>query len=252
MKKIFIALLTALALAGCEYYPGDYVYSTDEQLKQYTMDVFSSYVVMPVLMAETAVEFDAYLSLSDEEKVNDFRFYGNIRNPEEDMYIIDDGNTLCTVRTEGGSIWDDDAGWTFQSFSTNTGVVGNGDLYCSTASALVLESDPTAPGDTSLRLFSLVDGEEAVGMVLCSMGEDQYEWNVGSSGIVNDADGYKANYTTGSEGIRVFRRLNEEKDGYEYICSGVFLVTVFRNDEPIDVCKAVFVPGLKTQITVGR
>ena len=57
------------------------------------------------------------------------------------MYIIDEGKTLCTVKTGGKSVWDDDARWTFLSFSTHTDLVGKGDLYCSMSSARVLESE---------------------------------------------------------------------------------------------------------------
>ena len=251
MKRIFIiTLLLGLTVSGCDYYPGDNVYGTDEGLKQYTMDAFNTYIVMPVLMAETAVDFDGYLSLTEEEKVNDFRFYGNIRNPEDNMYIIDEGKTLCTVKTGGKSVWDDDARWTFLSFSTHTDLIGKGDLYCSMSSARVLESDPVAPGDTSVRLFSLIDGDDAVGLELCYKEGNEYEWNVGASGTINDTDGYKAYYTTGSTGIKVFRRYNAAKEVYEYICSGEFLVTVYKDDEPIDMCKALFRPGLWTEFTI--
>ena len=178
-----------MTVSGCDYYPGDNVYGTDEGLKQYTMDAFNTYIVMPVLMAETAVDFDGYLSLTEEEKVNDFRFYGNIRNPEDNMYIIDEGKTLCTVKTGGKSVWDDDARWTFLSFSTHTDLVGKGDLYCSMSSARVLESDPVAPGDTSVRLFSLIAGDDAVGLELCYKEGNEFEWNVCASGTINVTDG---------------------------------------------------------------
>ena len=42
----------------------------------------------------------------------------------------------------------------------------------------------------------------------------------------------------------------DSKDVYEYICSGEFLVTVYKDDEPIDMCKALFRPGLWTEFTI--
>lgn len=247
MKRLFILFALLFGLASCELYVGEYSQDTQTALQQYTMDAFSSYVIMPVMMAELAVVFDAYLSLSEEEKANDFRFYGNIRNPEQDMYQIELKNIICTVKTGGKSIWEDGAAWTFLSFGADADLNGSGDLYCSAVDKVVLESAPVASGDNSLRIFSTEFGKNPVGMVLTSDEEGDYQWNVGSSGEIADSDGYMAEYMTGAEGVTVTKRYNEELAGYEYICAGNFLVTVFKNNNPVDVCRAVFKPGLKVQ-----
>ncbi len=252
MKRIYILLALLFVLSSCELAVGEYRQDTQTALQQYTMDAFSSYVILPVMMAEVAVDFDAYLSLPEEEKAKDFRFYGNIRNPEPDMYMIDIEGLTCTLQTGGKSIWDEGSEWTYLSFTADTDLNGKGSLYCSTVEKTVLDSDPVAPGDTSLRIFSTQFGKNPTGMVLCSIVDGSYEWNVGSNGEISDTDGYLAEYMTGTQGINVTKRYNESLAGYEYICAGDFLVTVFRNNEPIDMCKAVFKPGFKPQFVSGR
>ena len=252
MKQLYILSALLFVLASCELYVGEYRQDTQDALQEYTMDAFSSYVIMPVMMAELAVDFDAYLRLTEEEKAKDFRFYGNIRNPEPDMYLIGLDGLTCTLQTGGKSIWDEGAEWTCLSFTADTDLNGSGGLYCSAAEKTVLDSDPVASGDTSLRIFSTQLGKNPVGMVLCSLAEGCYEWNVGSNGQLSDTDGYMAEYMTGANGINVTKRYNEDLEGYEYICSGDFLVTVFRNNEPIDMCKAVFKPGFRAQFVSGK
>ena len=247
MKRLYILLALLFVLSSCELAVGEYRQDTQTALQQYTMDAFSSYVILPVMMAEVAVDFDAYLSLPEEEKAKDFRFYGNIRNPEENTYQIELDDLSCTVRTGGRSIWDDGAQWTFLSFGAHTDLNGQGGLYCSVSEKIILDSAPVAPADTSVRIFSMSYGDDPVGMVLCSYKDGQFEWNVGSRGVNVDGDGYVAEYMTGTDGVKVTRRYNQSLSGYEYICDGDFLVTVFKDNEPIDMCKAVFEPGLKTQ-----
>lgn len=233
--------------ASCEIWPGDYISDDDAALRKYTMDAFGAYVLMPVQMAELAIDFDAYMRLSDDDKKNDFRFYGNIRNPEENLYIIEDGNMLCSLRTDGRSLWDDDARWTFLSFGTSASLNGYGSIYLSISDRVDIDSDPVAPGDTSVRIFTMDYGDDPVGLVLCSATDGKLVWNVGTAGLVKDTDGYSGEYMTGSEGIMLEKRYLEAVRNYEYICGGEFLMTVLRNDEPIDMCKAIFKPGLRTE-----
>ena len=252
MKRLFLFLIFSLCLVSCELQVGSINKGTADELQIYTMDAFSGHVIMPVMMAELAVDLDAYLSLSDEEKVSDFRFYGNIRNTEPDVYMLELEELVCTVKVDGKSIWDEGAQWTFLSFRAETDLNGRGSLYCSTSERIVLESHPAASGDESVRLFSMLYGDAPVGMVLCSYEGRQFEWNVGTNGVNDDGDGYQAEYTTGADGIRITKRYNDSLGGYEYICDGDFLVTVFRDNEPIDMCKAVFRPGLKAQFITGK
>lgn len=247
MKRLLIFAAVLSGVVSCELYGGYITQNTQQQLQKYTLDAFSGHVLMPVMMAELAVDFDAYLSLTDEDKAKDFRFYGNIRNPEENTYQIELDDLSCTLRTGGRSIWDDGAQWTFLSFGAHTDLNGQGGLYCSVSEKIILDSAPVAPADTSVRIFSMSYGDDPVGMVLCSYKDGQFEWNVGSRGVNVDGDGYVAEYTTGTDGVKVTRRYNQSLSGYEYICDGDFLVTVFKDNEPIDMCKAVFEPGLKTQ-----
>ena len=83
MKRLLIFAAVLSGVVSCELYGGYITQNTQQQLQKYTLDAFSGHVLMPVMMAELAVDFDAYLSLTDEDKAKDFRFYGNIRNPEE-------------------------------------------------------------------------------------------------------------------------------------------------------------------------
>ena len=62
MKRLFILILFAAGISACELYSGDIYPQTGQNLKYYTMDAFSGYVMMPVMMAELAVDFDAYLA----------------------------------------------------------------------------------------------------------------------------------------------------------------------------------------------
>lgn len=252
MKRLFILILFAAGISACELYSGDIYPQTGQNLKYYTMDAFSGYVMMPVMMAELAVDFDAYLALPDEEKANDFRFFGNIRNPEENLYIIEEGNTLCTLKTDGRSLWDDNARWTFLSYRTRTELNGSGDLYCAASESIVIESYPSPAEDEADRLFSMTLGDDPVGLELSVSDDGKFEWNVGSQGVIDDEDGYFAEYMTGAAGISVTKRYNEASKEYEYICSGEFLLSFFRDDEPVDMCKAIFRPGLLAEFIGGK
>ena len=252
MKRIFILLFIAAGISSCELYSGDIYPSTEQNLKSYTLDAFSGYVLMPVMMAEMVVDFDAYLSLSDEEKANDFRFFGNIRNPEENLYIIEVGRTLCTLKTDGKSIWDDNAQWTFLSFSAITELNGCGILYCTTSERIVIDSYSSPEEDEADRLFSMMMGDDMVGLELMVQDDGGFHWNVGSQGVINDEDGYFAEYMTGASGISVNKRYNELHKDYEYICSGEFLLSVFRKDVPVDMCKAIFRPGIQVDFIGGK
>lgn len=252
MKRLFILILFAAGISACELYTGDIYPQTEQNLKYYTMDAFSGYVMMPVMMAEMAVDFDAYLALTDEEKVNDFRFFGNIRNPDENLYIIEDGGTVCTIKTDGKSIWDDNVQWTFQSFSARIGLVGSSELYCAASERIMIESFPAPAEDDADRLFSMVLGDDPVGLELAVQEDGSFAWNVGSQGIINDEDGFLAEYMTGAGGISVTKRYNEPLEEYEYICSGEFLLSVFRDDEPVDMCKAVFRSGIQAEFIGGK
>ena len=252
MKRLFILVLAAAGLSACELYTGDVNYETETDLQRYTVDAFSGYVMMPVLMADLAVEFDAYMALSDEEKAENFKFYGSIRNPEENVYVIEDDRTLCAIKTDGKSLWDENARWTFQSFSILTSLNGVGDLYCIASEPMVLESYPAPAGDDADRLFSIMMGDYPIGLELSYDESGETKWNAGTQGVINDTDGYMAEYVTGTGGVSVTKRYNEGLYCYEYICSGDFLVSVFRNGEPVDMCKAIFRPGLRPDYVSGK
>jgi hypothetical protein len=256
MKKFIIysiALLSAALISSCEYYAGDLDRSDNNQIQAYAADVFGSHVILPVSMAEFAVDFDAYLSLTEEEKMKDLRFYGKIRNPEENHYIIEDvDGSHCSLKTGGKSIWDEDCTWTILSFSSRTAVIDRGELYCSLGEKVFLKTSSVAPGDGAVRLFSLDFSERSVGIVLEKYEDGNCEWNIGTKGVIEDEDGYWAEYTTGSEGIVVINRYNQNMSRKEYICSGTFLVSIYKNEEPLDWCRAVFKAGLITEYITGR
>lgn len=247
MRRLFIFSALLFGLVSCELQIGDLHRDPQNEIQRYTIDAFSSHVIMPVMMAELALDFDAYLALSDEEKAKDFRFFGNIRKPDENTYLIGLGDMTCTIQTGGKSIWEDGAAWTFLSFTADTHLNGSGTLYCTMTETIVLESAPVVPGDDSMRLLSAMLGKNPVGMVLCSSDEGFHKWNVGSAGDIEDTGGYMAEYMTGADGVYVTKRYNAESEKYEYICDGDFLVTIFKNNEPIDMCKAVFEPGMRVQ-----
>lgn len=224
---------------------------TSDDLKAYASDVFSGHVIMPVALAEFALDLDVYLSLPEAEKINDFRFYGKIKKLEDNFYLIDDGRTVCSVKTGGKSLWEADAKWEFLSFSTTSWLLTHGKIYCNVSSGVVLESYPGDEG--SIRLFSMIYGDDPVGMELMEIDDEgRCRWNIGSTGRVIDTDGYWSEYMTGSEGISVVNRYNEAYKADEYICGGEFLVNIYRNDEPLDWCKAVFTPGYDTDFKTSR
>lgn len=251
MKRLFVLVLMAAGLSACELHTGEYINDTERDLQLYTLDAFSGYVMMPVMMADIAVDFDAYMALSDEEKAKDYRFYGNIRNVEENLYIIEDGNTNCTIKTDGKSLTEENARWTFLSYSSVTRVIGTGDLRCTSTEPILLESFPAAEDDDADCLFSMMLGDIPVGMELF-VRDSVPEWNIGVQGVIDDADGYFAEYVTGTDGMTFKRRYNEKLSEYEYDCSGEFLLSIFRDGEPVDMCKAVFKSGLKAELITGK
>lgn len=251
MKRLFVLMLMAVGLSACELHTGEYINDTERELQLYTLDVFSGYVMMPVMMADMAVDFNAYMALSEEEKAEDYRFYGNIRKAGENTYIIEDGITSCTIETGGKSLMEENAKWVFLSFSSVTKVIGTGDLRCTSTEPVVLESFPAAEEDDADCLFSMMLGDIPVGMELMSV-DSVPVWNIGVQGVIDDTDGYVAEYVTGTDGMTFRRRYNERLSEYEYDCSGEFLLSIFRDGEPVDMCKAVFKSGLKGEFLTGN
>lgn len=243
-KRLTVVSTVLMMTVSCEINSGQSNVLTSEDLESYTMDIFGGHVIMPMLMAEYAIDLDAYLALSEEEKRNDYRFYGKIFKNADDCFVIDDGKTFCSVRTGGVSIWEPGASWEFLSFSTSTNLLSHGKLYCNMSDPVTLESYPTAEGDDTMRLFSMAYGEDYAGLELKREDADgNYVWNIGTSGKIEDTDGYWSEFMTDINGIEIICRDNQALGELEYICSGSFLVNIFRNDEPLDWCRAQFNEG---------
>lgn len=248
MKSLIYRCSAAFAamvmLVSCEIFPGQSDYLTSDDLESYTMDVFCGHVIMPMLMTEFAIELDSYLALPDEDRINDYRFYGNIFRTDDGSYVIDDGKTYCSVRTGGKSIRNPGASWEFLSFSTTTYLLSHGKIYCNMSDPVILESFSSSASGSSSMLFTMSYGEDCVGLDI-EIQDDRYVWNISTSGKIEDTDGYWAEFMTDVNGIDVMSRHNDYLDDDEFICSGTFMVNIFHNDEPLDWCRVNFSSGYR-------
>lgn len=254
MKKIYAFLAVLPIVMACEVSMSQVSPVTSHTLETYAKKKLVEYVAMPAEALEFAIEFDAYLKMSDLEQEADYRFFANTKEIEPGVYEVsyqstkDHRNIDFTVDTQGASITEEGAVWKMRSFSCH----GSELIYHSSGSSFRLAED------SELMMISAADSTWAVKMGqtgsaklrMHPMRDKLYEWTVESRGSEEtDMDIMSEFGTTGPFTLRE-RYLENGETSNVYL--GNFNVDIYRNGEPLDYCRLHFAKGMQITVKTSR
>lgn len=254
MKKLFVLMAFMPMAAACIAEYSEVSPVTAQKLESYSKKVMSETVAMPVEAVEFALDFDAYLQLSDIEKEADYRFFGNCTDLGQGMYHIAYHSTrefrsiYMKVDTKGLSIREEGVTWKLLLFE----MTGNDFDYS------YLDFYFALPSDSEITMLSAADstwavdmGEKAVAkMKMHPKRGELYEWTVESYGKEDTTIGMMAEYgTVGSFTIRERYLESKEKTN---VYDGIFNLDIYREGVPHDYCHMSFTPGVKPDVKTSR
>lgn len=254
MKKLFVFMAFLPLAAGCIAEYSEVSPVTAQKLESYSKKVMSETVAMPVEAVEFALDFDAYLQLSDIEKEADYRFFGNCTDLGQGMYHVAYHSTrefrsiYMKVDTKGLSIREEGVTWKLLLFE----MAGNDFDYS------YLDFDFALPADSEITMLSAADstwavnmGEKAVArMKMHPKRGELYEWTVESHGKEDTTIGMMAEYgTVGSFTIRERYLESMEKTN---VYDGIFNLDIYREGVPHDYCHMSFSPGIRPEVKTSR
>ena len=240
--------------AGCIAEYSEVSPVTAQKLESYSKKVMSETVAMPVEAVEFALDFDAYLQLSDIEKEADYRFFGNCTDLGQGMYHVAYHSTrefrsiYMKVDTKGLSIREEGVTWKLLLFE----MAGNDFDYS------YLDFDFALPADSEITMLSAADstwavnmGEKAVArMKMHPKRGELYEWTVESHGKEDTTIGMMAEYgTVGNFTIRERYLESMEKTN---VYDGIFNLDIYREGVPHDYCHMSFSPGIRPEVKTSR
>ena len=254
MKKLFVFMAFLPLAAACIAEYSDVSPVTAQKLESYSKKVMSETVAMPVEAVEFALDFDAYLQLSDIEKEADYRFFGNCTDLGQGMYHVAYHSTrefrsiYMKVDTKGLSIREEGVTWKLLLFE----MAGNDFDYS------YLDFDFALPADSEITMLSAADstwavnmGEKAVArMKMHPKRGELYEWTVESHGKEDTTIGMMAEYgTVGNFTIRERYLESMEKTN---VYDGIFNLDIYREGVPHDYCHMSFSPGIRPEVKTSR
>lgn len=254
MKRIYAFLAMLPIVAACEVGMSQVNPVTSYTLEDYARRKMAEHVAMPTEALEFAIEFDAYLKLSDLEQEADYRFFANTKETAPGVYEVsyqsakEYRNIYFTVDTQGTSITDEGSVWKMENFSYH----GNEIIYKGSRASFRL------PEGTEIMMISAADSTWAV-----KMGENSsarlkmhpmrgklYEWTVESRGTEEtDMDIVSEFGTTGPMTLRE-RYIESGETSNVYL--GNFNVDIYRDGEPLDYCHLNCVKGMQIIVKTSR
>ena len=253
MKKTYILMLIALCAGSCQVSdPSPKVVEWDD-LRDYSILKMGECVTMPTEVLETAIELDAYLMASDEEKMTD-ALYGMVSYYGENTYgIRGNGNTYFTVDTKGESIWEPGARWVFAEINCYE-IYSETDVYVDCQYNLnvggILIKDESKDSTWRFIYSDRVNSE-----IKMMESDSLYCWHVTGTCREDSENGMSSVSATASEGMKVFERIEGAGTSYPYKAnsySGSFATEIFRQNDKTDFCHLDFRPGFSTGVTTSR
>lgn len=245
MKKIFVFMIMMPVLASCILEYSDVRIVNENVLMHYAETRRYEIVDIPLELLETAIEFDAYLSLPDDQKQASSMFFGNYKEVEDNMYSISiydkraSASMMMEVYTGGKSIWAEKAVWRVNGFHYDgrylDGVPEEDDdvLEDGMELALVSSADST---------WTLKIGERAaVKMKMHPMNEGLYTWTVNAEGEEYGEVAEDLASEFGTVGSFIVRERSDAESQYVYnFYDGQFNVSIFKDGEPHDYCYVTY------------
>lgn len=254
MKKIYAYIALAIATASCMVSNPSNMVVGEYELVSYTSIQMGRCVVMPAELVETMIGFEAYLNKSDEEKLLDAEFYGNVSYLGEETYSIKSSTKAlyCIVDTDGKSILENGTEWEFGSISFY-------DNYVDENLSAYFQDIITEGG--KLKAVNVEEGIWAFNVenaesIICKVPSDSLQgWNVKGSCCEFAENGTRSVSTTGEDGITYRKVMVDQNSVYPYkraSYSGTFTTEIYKGNEKVDWCMFAFRPGFNSTVTCSR
>lgn len=249
MKSIFKAAavaLTVLMAISCEIADGHIDTLTRNELNEYASALYRNHVLLPADMAEFSIELDAYLAMTDEQKLKDSCFYRRVHEIGEGVYQFMDEYLTCVVETGGKSVWDNGAEWKFIEYNSKTFVGADssiGGYNVSRWNAWITEEVKlTFNADTvgeALLMVQIEGINESLLMAMRSRESGVNTWNLSVDGTDFGRHALRSEYSSGiGTGGIVLKTAPREADAGRYsrskLSEGEFYVDIYDGDARID------------------
>lgn len=254
MKKIYAYIALAIVSTGCLVNnPYERVVGQSD-LVNYTSTQLGRCATMPAELIETMVDFEKYLDKSDEEKLLDAEFYGNVSFFGEDTYGVKSAtkSLYCIVDTGGKSIHEDGVEWEFASIS----FYGNytDESISSYFQDIIIEGGKLKTVDSKTGIWTF-NAENIESKITKVPGDSLQAWNIIGSCTEHAGNGIRSTSTTGEDGITYRKVMMDRNTVYPYIrasYSGTFTTEIFKENEKTDWCRFAFRPGFNSTVTSSR
>ena len=254
MKKIYAYIALAIVSTGCLVNnPYERVVGQSD-LVNYTSTQLGRCATMPAELIETMVDFEKYLNKSDEEKLLDAEFYGNVSFFGDDTYGVKSAtkSLYCIVDTGGKSIHEDGAEWEFASIS----FYGNytDESISSYFQDIIIEGGKLKTVDSKTGIWTF-NAENIESKITKVPGDSLQAWNIIGSCTEHAGNGIRSTSTTGEDGITYRKVMMDRNTVYPYIrasYSGTFTTEIFKENEKTDWCRFEFRPGFNSTVTSSR
>ena len=254
MKKIYAYIALAIVSTGCLVNnPYERVVGQSD-LVNYTSTQLGRCATMPAELIETMVDFEKYLNKSDEEKLLDAEFYGNVSFFGDDTYGVKSAtkSLYCIVDTGGKSIHEDGAEWEFASIS----FYGNytDESISSYFQDIIIEGGKLKTVDSKTGIWTF-NAENIESKITKVPGDSLQAWNIIGSCTEHAGNGIRSTSTTGEDGITYRKVMMDRNTVYPYIrasYSGTFTTEIFKENEKTDWCRFAFRPGFNSTVTSSR
>lgn len=263
MKKIFALIMAAgvaAMMVSCEIVERDIKPLGHTELSDYAGKLFSNSVLLPVELADLAIEIDEYLALTEEQRREDNRF--TVRVISDYVYQFSTKDMSCTVDTGGYSVWEDGAEWKFLSFiaTIKTFVYREGAWRTSLTDEVYLTFNADTMGEDMLMVQVEMPAGNAL-MALESREEGINSWNMSVDGADYGTDGLRSEYNTGYDtgGINVTsEKVSRPDDNGEMqpanqkVCEGIFNVDIYEGSTQVDWVKVYLRYGKSAEYHTSR
>ena len=254
MKKIYAFLALLPIVAACEVSPSHVSPVSEYKLENYAKDKLIEYVAMPVEALEFAIEFDAYLQLSELEQETDYRFFGNTKEVAPGVYDVTYESSKETkiirfvVDTKGESIIEEGSVWKMETFT----------YYGNQLLPSFKEWNFALVEDSELMMMSAADstwavkmGDNCSAMLKMHPKRDRlYEWTVESRGTETTDMNIMSEF--GTTGPLTLRERYLESGETSNVYLGNFNVDIYRDGEPLDYCHLNCVKGMQIIVKTSR
>ena len=243
MKGIFKSASVAVAVMmaiSCEIADGNLNPLTRKELEEYASALYRNHVLLPADMTELAIELDAYISMTDEQRQKDSCFHKKVHEIGEGVYQLLDEYVTCVVDTGGESVWDKGAEWIFVEYNSRSFVGSN---YERRWNAWITEEVKlTFDNDTLGEAMLMVQVEGLSGNVLMALKSRENGdniWNLSVHGTEVGSNGLRSEYGSGiGTGGVTLRTSPRTEDAGTYsrskLSDGEFYVDIYDDDVKID------------------